>query len=73
MMTAHDALCPVTCFVKDWAQNFERFGVIMFFRKAPPQTEGRRNADHKIKTPPVEHSSAKTSRFGSRGTQQRLT
>ena len=24
-----------------------RFGVIMFFRKAPPQTEGRRNADHK--------------------------
>ena len=21
MMTAHDALCPVTCFVKDWAQN----------------------------------------------------
>ena len=33
--------------------GFERFGVIMFFRKAPPQTEGRRDADHKIKTPPV--------------------
>ena len=31
---------------------YEHFGVIMFFRKAPPQTEGRRNADPKIKTPP---------------------
>ena len=27
-------------------------GVIMFFRNAPPQTEGRRNADLLIKTPP---------------------
>ena len=27
-------------------------GVIMFFRKDPPQTEGRRNADLLIKTPP---------------------
>ena len=26
-----------------------RFGVIMFFRKAPPQTEGRRDADPRIK------------------------
>ena len=25
----------------------------MFFRKDPPQTEGRRNADPLIKTPPV--------------------
>ena len=33
--------------------GFERFGVIMFFRKAPPQTEGRRDADPLIKTPPV--------------------
>ena len=32
--------------------GFERFGVIMFFRKAPPQTEGRRDADPLIKTPP---------------------
>ena len=30
-----------------------RFGVIMFFRKDPPQTEGRRDAHHEIKTPPV--------------------
>ena len=29
------------------------FEVIMFFRKDPPQTEGRRNADHGIKTPPA--------------------
>ena len=28
------------------------FGVIIFFRKAPPQTEGRRDADPRIKTPP---------------------
>ena len=28
--------------------GFERSGVIMFFRKAPPQTEGRRNAHPKI-------------------------
>ena len=28
------------------------FEVIMFFRKDPPQTEGRRNADLMIKTPP---------------------
>ena len=28
------------------------FEVIMFFRKDPPQTEGRRNADQLIKTPP---------------------
>ena len=28
-------------------------GVIMFFRKDPPQTEGRRNADLLIKTPPA--------------------
>ena len=27
-------------------------GVIMFFRKAPPQTVGRRHADPKIKTSP---------------------
>ena len=27
-------------------------GVIMFFWKDPPQTEGRRHADHMIKTPP---------------------
>ena len=33
--------------------GFERFGVIMFFRKAPPQTEGRRDADPLIKTPPA--------------------
>ena len=31
---------------------YEHFGVIMFFGKDPPQTEGRRHADHKIKTPP---------------------
>ena len=31
-----------------------RFGVIMFFRKAPPQTEGRRHADPGIKTWPEE-------------------
>ena len=29
-------------------------GVIMFFRKDPPQTEGRRHADLRIKTSPVE-------------------
>ena len=29
-----------------------RFGVIMFFRKDPPQTEGRRDAHPKIKTSP---------------------
>ena len=29
-----------------------RFGVIMFFRKDPPQTEGRRDADLLIKTSP---------------------
>ena len=29
------------------------FEVIMFFRKDPPQTEGRRDADLLIKTPPV--------------------
>ena len=29
------------------------FEVIMFFRKDPPQTEGRRNADQLIKTPPA--------------------
>ena len=29
------------------------FGVIMFFWKDPPQTEGRRNADLLIKTSPV--------------------
>ena len=29
------------------------FEVIMFFRKDPPQTEGRRNADLLIKTSPV--------------------
>ena len=29
------------------------FEVIMFFRKDPPQTEGRRNADPLIKTAPV--------------------
>ena len=29
------------------------FEVIMFFRKDPPQTEGRRHADLLIKTPPV--------------------
>ena len=28
------------------------FEVIMFFRKDPPQTEGRRHADLLIKTPP---------------------
>ena len=28
-------------------------GVIMFFQKDLPQTEGRRDADPKIKTPPV--------------------
>ena len=28
------------------------FEVIMFFRKDPPQTEGRRNADPLIKTSP---------------------
>ena len=28
------------------------FEVIMFFRKDPPQTEGRRDADLLIKTPP---------------------
>ena len=28
------------------------FEVIMFFWKDPPQTEGRRHADHRIKTPP---------------------
>ena len=28
------------------------YGVIMLFRKASPQTEGRRNADPKTKTPP---------------------
>ena len=33
--------------------RFECLGVIMFFRKDLPQTEGRRNADHKIKTPPA--------------------
>ena len=39
-----------------WAQknSFLRvLGVIMFFRKAPPQTEGRRYADPGIKTSPV--------------------
>ena len=29
------------------------FEVIMFFRKDPPQTEGRRDADPLIKTAPV--------------------
>ena len=29
------------------------FEVIMFFRKDPPQTEGRRHMHHKIKLPPV--------------------
>ena len=33
-------------------QIYEHFGVIMFFRKDPPQTEGRRNAHPGIKTPP---------------------
>ena len=32
--------------------RFGRFYGIMFFRKASPQTEGRRDADHKIKTSP---------------------
>ena len=32
--------------------NFIHFGVIMFFRKASPQTEGRRHADHGIKFSP---------------------
>ena len=33
---------------------YVHFGeVIMFFRKDPPQTEGRRNADQLIKTSPV--------------------
>ena len=32
--------------------DFYRFYVIMFFRKASPQTEGRRNADLEIKLPP---------------------
>ena len=30
---------------------FESFGVIMFFRKDPPQTEGRRDADPGVKLP----------------------
>ena len=33
--------------------RFGRFYGIMFFRKASPQTEGRRDADPKIKTSPV--------------------
>ena len=33
--------------------RFECLGVIMFFRKDLPQTEGRRDADHKIKTSPA--------------------
>ena len=32
--------------------HFGRFYGIMFFRKDPPQTEGRRDADPGIKTPP---------------------
>ena len=31
---------------------YVHFEVIMFFRKDPPQTEGRRNADPLIKTSP---------------------
>ena len=38
--------------VPDINAFFSHFGVIMFFWKDPPQTEGRRNADHLIKTPP---------------------
>ena len=32
---------------------YEHLGVIMFFRKDPPQTEGRRHAHPRIKLPPV--------------------
>ena len=32
--------------------RFGRFYGIMFFRKDPPETEGRRDADPRIKTPP---------------------
>ena len=38
--------------VPDINAFFSHFGVIMFFWKDPPQTEGRRNADLLIKTPP---------------------
>ena len=39
--------------VPDINAFFSHFGVIMFFWKDPPQTEGRRNAHLLIKTSPV--------------------
>ena len=39
--------------VPDINAFFSHFGVIMFFWKDPPQTEGRRNAHLPIKTSPV--------------------
>eukprot|EP00966_Prymnesium_polylepis_P027520 636471-Prymnesium_polylepis.1 len=41
---------------RNWA-ILSDFDVIMFFRKDPPQTEGRRDADPLIKTSPVRASS----------------
>ena len=40
--------------------RLSRFGVIMFFRKDPPQTEGRRDADLLIKTENVAGASLAT-------------
>ena len=44
----------VTLFKPEQA-HFGRFYAIMFFRKASPQTEGRRHADPLIKTSPERH------------------
>ena len=58
--------CVVLMYTADWCVGYVRimwdnvgyYGIfwdiwsLMFFWKAPPQTEGRRNADLLIKTPP---------------------
>ena len=47
---------PLGCSEGVWGlkmKDFVRFVVVMFFRKASPQTEGRRHAHHGIKFSPV--------------------
>ena len=54
--------CVVLTYTADWCVGYARimwdilgyYGIwsLMFFRKDPPQTEGRRDADPRIKTPP---------------------